>query len=115
MMDRLYAVVGLIAREREEMLLGLDKFSCHPFFQRGDNSVKKSFSYHKTIGHQLENMLRKHQKVIMKIQIAAPKGYYVPYLSALQIYTCKSLAALRTLGEESESDYWSDDSENLVD
>ncbi|KAL0914153.1 hypothetical protein M5K25_017662 [Dendrobium thyrsiflorum] len=38
--------------------------------------------------------------------------YYVPYLSALQIYTSKSLAALRTLGEESESDSWSDDSES---
>lgn len=38
--------------------------------------------------------------------------YYVPYLSAVQIYTNKSLAALRTSGEESESDSWSDDSEN---
>ncbi|KAI0488400.1 hypothetical protein KFK09_028231 [Dendrobium nobile] len=25
------------------MLLGLDRFTCHPFFQCGDNSVKKSF------------------------------------------------------------------------
>ncbi|KAL0916542.1 hypothetical protein M5K25_014063 [Dendrobium thyrsiflorum] len=58
--------------ERAEMLLGLDKISCHPFFQCGDNSVKKSFRYHETIGHQLENMLRKHQKVIMKNHRAVP-------------------------------------------
>ncbi|KAG0472567.1 hypothetical protein HPP92_013995 [Vanilla planifolia] len=38
--------------------------------------------------------------------------YYVPYLSAIQIYTTKALASLRTLGEESESDSWSDDSES---
>ncbi|KAJ6806197.1 uncharacterized protein M6B38_307685 [Iris pallida] len=38
--------------------------------------------------------------------------YYVPYLSAIQIYTSKSLAALRNVGEDSESDSWSDDSES---
>ncbi|PKA45966.1 hypothetical protein AXF42_Ash019727 [Apostasia shenzhenica] len=38
--------------------------------------------------------------------------YYVPYLSSIQIYTTKSLAAMRALGEDSESDCWSDDSES---
>ncbi|KAJ1694570.1 hypothetical protein LUZ63_011268 [Rhynchospora breviuscula] len=38
--------------------------------------------------------------------------YYVPYLSALQIYTSKSPIISRNNGatEESESDWWSDDS-----
>ncbi|KAJ6837129.1 uncharacterized protein M6B38_121310 [Iris pallida] len=38
--------------------------------------------------------------------------YYVPYLSAIQIYTSKSTTALRNVGEDSESDSWSDDSES---
>ncbi|XP_077231053.1 uncharacterized protein LOC143864124 isoform X2 [Tasmannia lanceolata] len=43
--------------------------------------------------------------------------YYVPYLSAVQIYTSKSFATFRNLREETnaadfESDSWSDDSEN---
>ncbi|XP_077247204.1 uncharacterized protein LOC143886913 [Tasmannia lanceolata] len=43
--------------------------------------------------------------------------YYVPYLSALQIYTNKSFATFRNLREERdaaefESDSWSDDSES---
>ncbi|RVW69541.1 hypothetical protein CK203_062820 [Vitis vinifera] len=43
--------------------------------------------------------------------------YYVPYLSAIHIYTSKSLATPRTPKEDSdtadpESDCWSDDSEN---
>lgn len=38
--------------------------------------------------------------------------YYVPYLSAIQIYTSKSHVALRNAGEDSESDSWSDDSES---
>ncbi|PKA46430.1 hypothetical protein AXF42_Ash012562 [Apostasia shenzhenica] len=37
--------------------------------------------------------------------------YYVPYLSAIQIYTTKPLAELRAVGEDSESDSLSDDSE----
>lgn len=51
------------------------------------------------------------------VPIVFPDGeavvqYYVPYLSSIQIYTNKALASLRTLGEESESDSWSDDSES---
>ncbi|KAG0498562.1 hypothetical protein HPP92_002861 [Vanilla planifolia] len=38
--------------------------------------------------------------------------YYVPYLSAIQVYTTKSLASIRIFGEPSESDSWSDDSES---
>ncbi|KAJ6842536.1 uncharacterized protein M6B38_301635 [Iris pallida] len=38
--------------------------------------------------------------------------YYVPYLSAIQIYTNKSNVAFRIAGEDSESDSWSDDSES---
>ncbi|XP_010940391.2 uncharacterized protein [Elaeis guineensis] len=38
--------------------------------------------------------------------------YYVPYLSAIQIYTSKSPLASRNMLEESESDSFSDDSEN---
>lgn len=38
--------------------------------------------------------------------------YYVPYLSAIQIYTSKSLVASRNMLEESESDSCSDDSES---
>lgn len=38
--------------------------------------------------------------------------YYVPYLSAIQLYTSKSLDASRSVTEDSESDSWSDDSES---
>ncbi|XP_008802604.1 uncharacterized protein LOC103716400 [Phoenix dactylifera] len=38
--------------------------------------------------------------------------YYVPYLSAIQIYTSKSPVASRNMLEESESDSCSDDSES---
>ncbi|KAH7692222.1 hypothetical protein IHE45_01G050700 [Dioscorea alata] len=38
--------------------------------------------------------------------------YYVPYLSAIQIYTSKPLSVSRFSGEESETDSWSDDSES---
>ncbi|PKU82599.1 uncharacterized protein LOC110107565 [Dendrobium catenatum] len=51
------------------------------------------------------------------IPIICPNGetvlqYYVPYLSAIQIYTSESLASTRNMVEESESDSWSDDSES---
>ncbi|XP_039135284.1 uncharacterized protein LOC120272512 [Dioscorea cayenensis subsp. rotundata] len=38
--------------------------------------------------------------------------YYVPYLSAIQIYSNKPFAASRNTGEDSETDSWSDDSES---
>ncbi|KAJ0963959.1 hypothetical protein J5N97_029081 [Dioscorea zingiberensis] len=38
--------------------------------------------------------------------------YYVPYLSAIQIYTNKPSSVLRNSGEDSETDSWSDDSES---
>ncbi|XP_020590566.1 CST complex subunit CTC1 isoform X2 [Phalaenopsis equestris] len=52
--------------ERAKMLLRLDEISCHPFFQCGADSVNKSCRYHETIGYQLDGMLRKHQKIIVK-------------------------------------------------
>ncbi|XP_020704179.1 CST complex subunit CTC1 isoform X3 [Dendrobium catenatum] len=84
--------------ERAEMLLRLDKISCHPFFQFGDNSVKKSFRYHETIGHQLENMLRKHQKVIMKNHRAVPDVSsldFTFYVDSSEIFSSAEESLLR--------------------
>jgi hypothetical protein len=49
--------------------------------------------------------------------VQLPKGdkvvqYYVPYLSAIQLYTNKVLTASRSFGEDNGMEFWSDDEDN---
>ncbi|KAK8955031.1 CST complex subunit CTC1 [Platanthera zijinensis] len=57
--------------KRAETLLRLDEISCQPFFHCGVASARKTVGCHDTVGFQLDKLLKKHHKVIMKNYRAA--------------------------------------------
>ncbi|THU62401.1 hypothetical protein C4D60_Mb01t04760 [Musa balbisiana] len=71
------------------------------YFTLGD--LWEQYSEWSAYGAAVPIILDNHETVLQ---------YYVPYLSAIQIYTNKSLPCLRMLLEESESESFSDDSES---